>query len=43
MFTPSIRRLVSGAILAVVAIVMSGCVVYPAGPGYYHPYHYWRD
>ena len=40
MFTTSIRRLVSGALLAVVAIVISGCVVEPA-PGYYHPYHYY--
>jgi len=29
----------------VLAAALSGCVVYPAGPAYYHPYyhyHYWR-
>lgn len=20
-------------------VALSGCVVYPGGPGYYHPYH----
>jgi len=32
--------------LAVAAIALaaglSGCVVYPAGPGYYH-HHYWHE
>jgi len=41
MSTTSIRRLISGALLAVVAVVMSGCVVEPVPGPYYHPYHYY--
>jgi hypothetical protein len=41
MSTTSIRRLISGALLAVVAVVMSGCVVEAAPGPYYHPYHYY--
>ena len=41
MSTTTIRRLISGALLAVVAVAMSACVVEPAPGPYYHPYHYY--
>ncbi|HKT16911.1 MAG TPA: hypothetical protein VJR47_02635 [Stellaceae bacterium] len=42
------RRLKSPRIVALVAGIalaaaLSGCVVYPAGPGYYHPYYHHHD
>ena len=34
------RRLAAlGAALALV-VALSGCVIYPAGPGYYHPFYF---
>jgi hypothetical protein len=41
MTRPSIRRTISGVILAAIALAMSGCVVYPEGGYYDHPHHYW--
>ena len=41
--SPRFLALAAGIALAT---ALSGCVVYPAGPGYYHPhyhYHYDRD
>jgi hypothetical protein len=35
-----IKHLITTAAALGLAIMLSGCVVYPAGP-YYHPYH-WR-
>ncbi len=43
--SPLIRQTVAkaGAVIAAlgVAILLSGCVIVPAGPYYYHPHHYW--
>ena len=37
-----IKHLLRAAAAIGLAVVLSGCVVYPAGPGYYpHRYHYW--
>jgi hypothetical protein len=36
------RILALGAALAL-AVALSGCVIYPAGPGYYHPYFFHFD
>jgi hypothetical protein len=37
------RRIAAlGAALALV-VALSGCVIYPAGPGYYHPYFFHFD
>jgi hypothetical protein len=37
------RRIAAlGAALAL-AVLLSGCVIYPAGPGYYHPYFFHFD
>jgi len=33
------RRIAALAAALVLAAAVSGCVVYPAGPGYYHPYY----
>jgi hypothetical protein len=32
-------KLIKLAAIACVALAFSGCIVIPAGPGYYHPYH----
>lgn len=39
-----LRRIATLAAAAALAVTLSGCVVYPAGPGYgyYHPF-YWHD
>lgn len=40
------RRLAAVVAAFALAGLLGGCVVYPAGPGYYHPhyygYGYWR-
>jgi len=42
---PKSRRLAAVAAVLALAAALSGCVVYPAGPGYYgHPHwHHDRD
>jgi hypothetical protein len=32
------RRIVTFAALAAIVTALSGCVIYPIGGGYYHPY-----
>jgi hypothetical protein len=36
---PPIKNLVRVAVALGLAITLSGCVIYPAGP-YYHPHHW---
>jgi hypothetical protein len=38
------RRVAAVVAALALAGLLSGCVVYPGGPGYYHPHHYgyWR-
>lgn len=41
---PKSRRILAVAAGIALAAALSGCVVHPAGPGYYHPYyHYHHD
>ena len=39
---PKSRRLAAVAAVLAIAAALSGCVVYPAGPGYYGHPHYWH-
>ena len=39
----SLRRAVATVAALALAAVLAGCVIYPAGPGYYGPPHpYWH-
>jgi hypothetical protein len=37
------RRIVALCAALALAVALSGCVIYPAGPGYYHPYFFHFD
>jgi len=37
-----VRRGAGVIVAAALAALVSGCVVYPAGPGYYAPHPYWH-
>lgn len=37
------RRIAAVAAALALAAAVSGCVVYPAGPGIYHPYYHHHD
>lgn len=40
---PYLKNTLRAAAVVAAAILLSGCVVVPVGPGYYHPhrYYYW--
>jgi hypothetical protein len=40
---PYVKNTLRAAAVIAAAMLLSGCVVVPAGPGYYHPhrYYYW--
>jgi hypothetical protein len=40
---PYLKNTLRVAAVLAAAVMLSGCVVYPAGPGYWHPhrYYYW--
>jgi hypothetical protein len=41
MSSKSLSRFASVAAAILVTSVLSGCVIAPAGPYYYHPHPYW--